>query len=57
MKCLQSTLLQKQRSILQHCEFHFHFLYQNQSLKFFCLCWSNTQHHLNQNYILKNFHL
>ena len=42
MKCLQSSLLQKQRNILQHREFHFHFLYPDQSLKFFCLCWSNN---------------
>ena len=27
------------RSILQHCEFHFHFVYQNQSLFFLSVCW------------------
>ena len=34
MKCLQSTLLREQRSILQHRELYFHFPYQSQLLRY-----------------------
>ena len=58
MKCFFNPLMQQQRSIFQHREFHFHFPYQNQSLRvFFCLLLVKYIYHLNQQYILKYYHL
>ena len=54
-----NTLFFGSKGAFSSISFHFHFPLQNQSLRIFVflLVWHHHLHHLNQNYILKNYDL